>query len=65
MTSLQDVSMRLIAARVIDMPNDEVYLQGERALRRPVLPGLSQGKKFHVYCSAHNWGAKDLILELK
>ena len=64
MTSLQDVSMRLIAARVIGMPNDEVYLQGERALRRPVLPGLSKGK-IHVYCSSHNSGAKDLILELK
>jgi len=42
----------------------ETFLQGELTQLKPSLPLPRGGCKFHVYCSAHNEGAKALMLEV-
>ncbi len=59
----QDVTLRLIASRILEVSPTEVYVQGElRHLKRKPLSRPSAS--FHVYCSALNPGAQELITEL-
>jgi len=77
--AFQDVTLRLIAESFLPHGRgnahhgsldpveslhmrSQVYVQGELANEKPALPSLASG--FHVYCSAHNCGAADLIREL-
>lgn len=62
----QDVTMRLIAEHLL--PSDtairRTYLQGERARQAPALKAPRHGLKYHVYCSPHNGGARELMIEV-
>jgi len=63
---MQDVSMRLIAERLLaPMMSGHTYLPGELSIERPRLPPPSRGKCYHVCCSAHNHGALALMQELR
>jgi len=63
----QDVSMRLIAERLIASEyQGRTYLQGELTHERVVLlPPPPESKRFHICCSPHNLGALALIHEVQ
>ena len=69
-TAFQDVTMRLIAERVL--PHDHVqgghppvYVQGEVSQRRVKLPPLAPGRTSHLYCSPYLPPARALGDELQ
>ena len=57
----QDVTMRLIAERLLPDASDKMYVDGELISQklRPLMPP-SHGRTHHVYCSPHNPGALGL-----
>jgi len=63
----QDVSMRLIAERILLKPElrGKIVLQGELSFQRPTLPMPSAGKRYHVCHSPHNRGATTVLNELQ
>ena len=67
-SAFQDVSLRLIVERVLRKTSprnhQRVYLQGEVEVQPIRLKRPPRGK-FHVFCSEHNFGATDLLDELR
>ena len=66
--AFQDVSMRLIAERILttELRGDAVYIQGEIIHKKQETLGEPRsGRNFHVYCSANNIGAKELMTEVQ
>ena len=62
----QDVTIRLIAEKgILGGVEGELYLQGEAATGRISLPPPLKGRKFHLFCSPFNAGAKEAAEELK
>ena len=59
-----DVTLRLIANRVLSKGQDETYVQGEIVSKEILLPQLPADKRYHVFCSAHNVGAAELLAEV-
>jgi len=47
------------------MQSTELYLQGEAATGKIILPPPFKGRQFHLFCSEFNAGAEALALELK
>ena len=62
--SFQDVSMRLIAERLLKKGHHAVYVQGETAQQEVVVKKLHIGRLYHIFCSPHNEGAQQLGEEL-
>ena len=63
--SFQDVSMRLIAERLLTSADrGSTYLQGELTRQQPSMPAPSDGMVYHVCCSPHNDGARALMDEM-
>jgi hypothetical protein len=60
---LQDVTMRLIAERLLPAAHPPVYLQGEVAAQPPASLEAPR-REHHLYCSASNAGAARLVAEL-
>lgn len=61
----QDVTMRLLAERVLCIPTDQggaTYVQGEIANTQIQLAPPSPGR-YHVYCSPNNFGAAEFLAE--
>ena len=60
--SLQDVTMRLIAERLLPEapPASPYYVHGELSTQRPKMPRM-HGGQHHVYCSQNNAGALELL----
>ena len=65
--SYQDVSLRLIAERLIgEEYAGKTYLPGElREMPSRRMPSPSAGRRFHVCCSRHNRGALELMREIE
>jgi len=66
--AFQDVSMRLISERILDenLRGDAVYIQGEIVHKKQETLGEPRnGRAYHVYCSANNIGAKELMAEVQ
>jgi len=62
----QDVTIRLIAEKgILHGTGGELYLQGEAATGKVVLPKPFKGRKFHLFCSEFNAGAKEVAEELR
>ena len=62
----QDVTIRLIAQNgVLHGESGELYLQGEAAVAKISLPPPLKGREYHLFCSPHNFGAKEVAEELK
>ena len=59
----QDVTMRLIAERLLPDAAGTTYVDRELISRRPK-PLPPPKARFHVYCSAHNPGAAELMDEI-
>ncbi len=59
----QDVTLRLIASRILHVEHSTVIVQGELINQTPklLLPPVAN---HHVYCSGFNSGARALMLEL-
>ena len=63
--AFQDVTLRLIAERMLPPQHGKVYLSGELVHDHVDLPSpSSRGKTFHLYVSPHNAGAMDFVDEL-
>lgn len=60
----QDVTMRLIAVRLLPEKAGAVYVQGEIVHKKPALKKPATGKRFHVYCSQLNGGAVAVMEEM-
>jgi hypothetical protein len=58
-----DVTLRLIVERLLPEPR-ATFLQGELEQARPKLYPLTGGRR-HVFCSAHNAGALELVGEVE
>jgi len=61
----QDVTMRLLAERVLCIPSDQqaaTYVQGELANEHPQVAPPSPCK-YHLYCSHNNVGAVEFLAE--
>lgn len=78
LTDFQDVTMRLIAERIVfpearhgydDKYKQRAYLDGERSAPTSqeaiILPTLREGREYHLYCSERNGPACDLAKYLK
>ena len=63
LSAFQDVSMRLIAKRLL-IDDKEVYLQGEAAYSLPKALPLTYKRKFHLYASPYHPRAAALCEEL-
>ena len=62
----QDVSMRLIAERVLPKTlEDKTYLQGDLIHTSIHVPPPYSPRRHHLFCSRHNWGAEDIIGEVE
>jgi len=64
---MQDVTLRLIAERVVvtdKAQRGSTYVQGELAQLPSRLRALSRGHAYHLYCSPCNEGAETLLREL-
>ena len=59
----QDVTLRLIAQRLLPPPVRPTFVQGELMSRAITLPALESNGIFHVYCSRHNQGALEVVRE--
>ena len=64
-TIFQDVTMRLMAERLLPESHPDVYVQGEISQQYIRLNPLGEGRSFHLYVSKHNAGARDLGRELQ
>ena len=65
LTAFQDVSMRLIAERLLpEAIHGSVYVQGEAGRQVLAPPALTHGRKHHLYCSPHNIGAAQVVHDL-
>ena len=61
----QDVTIRLIAQNGILCGNGgELYMQGEAATGKILLPPPLNGREYHLFCSPFNTGAKEFAEEL-
>ena len=60
--------MRLIAQRLmlpsVGAETRLIYVQGEIINKKPKLKKPADGKRFHVYCSPLNEGAKAVVEEV-
>ena len=64
-SALQDVTMRLIAERLlVNESFKETFVKGEIGRVQIMLPPPVEERHFHLYCSPHNLGAEQLGLEL-
>ena len=63
--AFQDVSLRVLASCLLPLDHPPVYVQGELASKKFDLHKPGYGKKYHLYCSAYNAGAVQLIEEAK
>ena len=61
----QDVTLRLIASRVLEIDPSTLYVQHELARKQVKLPPVPEGRTYHLYASANNVGAVELIDELR
>jgi len=62
----QDVTIRLIAQNgILHGAGGELYMQGEAASVKIMLPPPLKGRRFHLFCSAFNVGAAGVAEELK
>jgi len=59
----QNVTMRAIIERLLPEPR-AIFLRGELSHLRSNVPVLGHGR-FHVFCSAHNAGALELVQEVE
>lgn len=59
----QDVTLRLIASRMLRVAPGDVYVQGELISQVPkvLIPPRAH---HHIYCSPHNLGASTLMIEV-
>jgi hypothetical protein len=59
----QDVTLRLIATRLLPGDYGSTYVSGEKAnlRRKPIFPPTQQ---YHIYCSIYNHGAEGLLTEI-
>ena len=62
--AFQDITLRLIGARILDLSPTRVYLHGEVSRRAPRLPAPPGACNFHIYCSPYNEGAVQFAREL-
>jgi len=63
--AFQDVTMRLIAHRLLTDTTHHFYVQGELVNKKPeLLCAPASGHKFHVFCSPFNQGAPELMVEV-
>jgi len=61
----QDITLRLIAERLLPTGHPRTYVQGELICRATLpLPAPRLGRRFHAYCSSHNEGAAELLGEV-
>lgn len=60
----QDVALRMVSERLLPEGHDAVSVQGELTHLRPMVPPVATGFETHVYCSALNPGAREVIDEL-
>ena len=61
----QDVSLRLLAERLLPHSlQGATYLQDELTRQKIVMPLPRRGRRFHLYCSVHNAGARELTSEM-
>ena len=64
-TAFQVISLRLISERLLaEKERGAVYVQGEVGSQALAPPPLTRGRTFHLYCSPHNSGAKEIGAEL-
>ena len=61
--AFQDITMRLLGARLLGIRSSEVAMRSELA-GSMTIPPPRKGCKYHVYCSTHNAGAMQLLEEL-
>jgi len=62
----QDVTIRLIAQNgILHGTAGDLFLQGEAATGKISLPAPLKERKFHLFCSPYNAGAKEFAEELK
>ena len=59
----QDITMRLIAERLLPSEHPPTRMPSEFSNQRRVLVDLREGCRFHAYCSPNNPGAKEMLLE--
>ena len=64
LSAFQDVTLRLIARRLLPLGADDVQFQGERENHLSTLPPPEAPRRFHLYASPLNMGAEDLTCEL-
>jgi len=62
--AFQDVTLRLIAERILPSTHPKTFVQGELVGQKTTLPPLKRGKKFHCYVSPYNRGGRALMTEL-
>ena len=62
--AFQDVTLRLVVERLLSPGHPPTFLPHELAFQEPKLPELGEGRH-HVYCSAHNPGAAELVRALQ
>ena len=63
--AFQDVTMRLLAQRLLPEGHAPVYVQGELISQAvPALPEPRDGRRFHAYCCPSNVGATELFKEI-
>ena len=61
LSALQDVTLRLIAERLLPKGHGHVYMDGELRQQRLRMRPPAAGKPYHIYISPHNPGAGELI----
>ena len=62
---LQDVTMRLIAERLLPAGHATTYRTGSITAASIRIPRPREGCQYHLYCSEHNVGARELMSELQ
>lgn len=62
--AFQDVTMRLIAERILPPAHPKTYVQGELVGQATTLQAPRRGRRFHCYVSPHNRGGRELMIEL-
>jgi len=63
--AFQDVTLRLIAERLLPERRCATYVHGELLSHpMPTLPPPRAGRRFHAYCDVHNVGAAALLREV-
>jgi len=62
---MQDVTLRLVAERLLPKGSGVTYLEGEVAQQRTALRPTATGCRHHLFCSNYNQGADALLCEVK